>query len=230
MNLSNTEILYASLVGSKVVKSIPRLSLVQNELMKHVLPPIPFLPFKNDPDAASPSDDSLSLTAQFNKSDKYGVESQFSPFWVKRAGTADSFIPLPFEPLVSVSGKNNIIRRAPSKQGKFIGTIKEYWSQDDYEITITGVLFGENERGDFENSFPREYFERLRDYCLSPTGLEVKNNILELLNISRIAVEDFSFPFSKGENVQAYDIKAYSDFSADFLLEIESNKTAPKFS
>ena len=37
--MDNNDILFASLVGSKIVEMVPRLTQVQNELMKHVLPP-----------------------------------------------------------------------------------------------------------------------------------------------------------------------------------------------
>ncbi len=47
MSLDNQDILFASLLGNQISKSIPRFDAVQNELIKHVLPPIPFLPIKN---------------------------------------------------------------------------------------------------------------------------------------------------------------------------------------
>ena len=75
--------------------------------------------------------------------------------------------------------------------------------------------------GSVENTFPRSDFEKLKKYCTSPTGLQVRCTLFEMLGIDYIVVEDFTFPFSKGENVQAYDIKAVSDFTSEFLLEIE---------
>lgn len=218
MNLQNKEILLASLVGSTAAKSIPRLAVVQNEMMKHVVPPIPFLPFKRDENVAEvKSSDSW----EGWRADRSIIDRQFAPLSLRRAGTDDEFYTLPYEAMISVSAKNNIVKRSIAKAPHFVGTIKEHWSQDDYVITITGILFGENERGVFSETFPRTDFEKLRDYCISPTGLEVRCDLLQLLGINNIVVEEFSFPFSKGENVQAYDIKALSDFSADFLLEIE---------
>ena len=42
---------------------------------------------------------------------------------------------------------------------------------------------------------------------------------LQLLGINRIVIEEMSFPFTKGENVQAYEISALSDFDFNLLLE-----------
>lgn len=230
MTFSDKDILVASLIGSKAVEAVPRLAVVENYMEKHVGIPIPFLPFKNKVEVGSrrseDEDDNPQADSRPNeltkwKANKSNVDGQFFPFSVKRAGTKDPFYTLPYEPLISISGKNNIVKRSIAKAPNFIGTVKEHWSQDDYSITITGMLFGSNEIGAPQNTFPREDFEKLREYCTSPTGLEVQCEPLQLLGINNIVIEDFSFPFSKGENVQAYDIKATSDFSADFLLEIK---------
>lgn len=218
--MDNRDILLASMIGSKAVERIPRLATVQNELMKHVLPTdTRKLPFTNtDKIEKSLSDQYHELTWVANQQDVY---SQFFPLRIKRAGTSDSWRTLPYEPLISISGKNNIVKRSVAKAPNFIGTIKEHWSQDDYEITITGTLFGENEIGSYQEAYPIEWFERLRDYCTSPTGLEVECDLFQMLSIKNIVVESFNFPFTKGENVQMYDIKAVSDFSAEFLLELD---------
>ena len=49
MEFNEKSILFASLLGSKVAQQIPRFETVQNEIGKRVLPPISFLPFKNNP-------------------------------------------------------------------------------------------------------------------------------------------------------------------------------------
>lgn len=217
MELGDKDILLASLLGSKIMEQVPRLAVVENEMSKiPQLMSAPFLPFQNKITVEQP----ISFEADswnFNKSSM----QQFAPISIRRVGDNGSFYTLPYEPFISISGKNKIVKRSIAKAPNFVGTVKEHWSQDDYEITITGTLFGSREIGSFEESFPRADFEKLRDYCISPTGLEVRCDLLQLLGINHIVVEDFNFPFSKGENVQAYDIKAVSDFSAEFLLEIE---------
>lgn len=216
MSFTNKDILLASLLGSKAVEQIPRLAAVENELAKHVGIPIPIIPFRN----VETFD-----VKEYNIQNRqwladYGA-AQFVPLRLRRSGTEEDWFELPYEPLISVSGSNIIAKRKVAKAPGFIGTVKEYWAQDDYEITITGALYGREEIGDFAECFPREDFERLKNYCISPSGLDVDCPLLEILDIRHIVVESFEFPFSKGENVQGYTIKALSDFSAEFLIEQE---------
>ena len=44
--------------------------------------------------------------------------------------------------MISLQGQNIIVRRHVNK-GAVKGTIKERWSQDDYTISIEGILIGE---------------------------------------------------------------------------------------
>ena len=212
------EILFSALVGSKVADSIPRFKVVQNELEKQVLPPIPFIGRLNEVDV---SKNSMQITSRNWQRTEPNIDNQFFPLSFRRKIKGEPWYTLPFEPLISISGKNEIIKRKVAKNVDFIGTIKERWSQDDFSITITGTLIGVNDRGTVQDTFPREDFEQLRDYLFAPEGIEVNCEPLQLLGINAIVVEDVTFPFTKGENVQAYEIKALSDFTAEFLLEIE---------
>ena len=221
MILTKAETLFASLVGTKVAESMPRFQAVQDYTMKRELPKIPFLPVREQKSEIVKSNAEFDEAVSLWKSDFPNIEGQFFPLSFKRIGTQDPFYTLPYEPLITISGSNEIVKRKPAKAHGFIGTIKERWSQNDYEITITGSIFGEDMIGKPEDAFPREDFEKLRDYMTHPQGLEVLCEPLQLLGINAIVVEDFIFPFTKGENVQAYEISALSDFSAEFLLEIE---------
>lgn len=214
------EILLASLLGSEVVKSASRVTAVENELMKNVRPGVPFLPFKNSSDVSDKRGEEMTKFRIW-EADIQPEDRQFFPVYIKRPDDSSFFL-LPYEPMVSVTGKNNIVKRSIAKASNFIGTIKEHWSQDDYQFNITGLLFGENENSNnYQEAFPRQYFEDLKRYCTSPQGLIVQSPIFEMLGVDRIVVEDFNFPFTKGNNVQGYNIKAVSDYSAEFLLEIE---------
>ena len=67
-----------------------------------------------------------------------------APLSVKLESEAEWWM-LPFDPVISVTGKNIIIRRNVLKaDSNRRGSIKEIWSQDDYEINIAGVLIGED--------------------------------------------------------------------------------------
>jgi hypothetical protein len=220
IKFNENSILAASLLGSKVLEQIPRFEKVENELMKHVLPPISFLPFLNTTQVKNP---------QFNEADVWEADKplsedqQFFPFSFE--GDDGVRYLLPYEPLISINGKNTIIRRNVAKwktsSGVALGgSIKERWNQADYEITITGALYGSIISGSIEDCFPRADFEKLRSFMTAPRALKVYSPPLELLGINRIVIESFSFPFSKGEDVQAYEIKAFSDFDHKLLLDI----------
>lgn len=208
--MNNQDILFAGLMGSKALETLGRLEIVQNELGKHVLPAIPFLPFQN---------------MYLNKQDTpLAEEHQFFPVSFS-FGNSETRWTFPYEPMVSVSGGNNIVQRNVSKQIKEIGgslqtgTIKERWSQKDYEITITGVLFGDLMKGKPEDCYPTALMTKLMQYLTKSKEITIYCELLNVLGILKIVITDFSFPFTKGENVQSYEIKALSDFNYDLLLE-----------
>lgn len=221
--MDNNDILFASLVGSKIVEMVPRLTQVQNELMKHVLPPLPFLPFQNSERVAQ-IEENNEIKYTWEQGDKLSEEQQFFPLSLS-IDQGKNWFRLPYEPLISISGKNVIAKRRVAKFNteatkNLTGSIKERWSQDDYEITITGVLMGSHLRGKVEDCFPKKDFEDLKRVLTSAKQISVKCSPFELLGINYIVIDDFSFPFTKGENVQAYEIKACSDFDYKLLMEI----------
>lgn len=223
MSFNTKTILLASLLGSKLSESLPRLAVVQNELQKHVLPPIPFLPETNENGVDTPR--SFSLNTPLWQADSPNISGQFFPLSFRRktdGGTSsEPWYTFPYEPLISIEGKNDIVKRKIAKANGFVGTVKERFSQDDYTITITGSLIGLKLIGTYDECFPRQDFERLRDYCICPGGIEVRCEPLQLLGINSLVVEEFTFPFTKGENVQAYELHCLSDFTSELLLEIE---------
>ena len=225
--MGNQEILFASLVGSKIVKMVPRLDQVQNEILKYVIPPVPGLPFRNTDGVESTLSSSLDYGfPETWQADKPLTEAkQFFPLSLS-VDQGKSWFLLPYEPMINISGKNNVIMRNVAKwnqenDGKLSGTIKERWSQDDYQITITGALMGSILRGSVEDCFPKADFQKLKEVLTYSKEVWVKCPPLELLDIHKIVILDFTFPFTKGENVQAYDIKAVSDFSYNLLLRTD---------
>jgi hypothetical protein len=214
----NEKVFYASLFGTKIAEQIPRFQKLENQIELHVLPVVPFLPIKNKIEINEESFDGKFKEWQATPSN---IAGQYFPLAIRKKGTNDPYYTLPYEPMISITGKNELIKKTPSKFNNFIGSVKERWAQGDYEITITGTLIGANQIGNYENCYPRADFEKLRDYITSPQGIQVECELFQLLGITTIVVEDFSFPFSKGENVQAYEIKCCSDFTQELLLEIE---------
>lgn len=121
---------------------------------------------------------------------------------------------MPWEPVITVKGKNVITRRRVAKAEKR-GTVKEYWTQDDYEINIQGMVM------DYfnEQRYPADDMEMLRRICEARQSLRVNCDLLELFGIQQIVIEDFDFPFTKGENAQGYVLNAYSDDLFDLLID-----------
>lgn len=221
MAFTNRDILFASIVGSRFGSNPNSFKLVQNELMKHVGPVVQFLPFPPEPRVPKVEGEALE---NLWKADAPKAEGeQFFPLSFS-VGDGNRYL-LPYEPMVNISGKNEIVRRniakAKTESGVILGgSVKERWTRGDFDITITGALFGSIETGNVEDCFPREDFEKLRDFMTAAKSISVFCEPLQLLGINQFVIEDFSFPFTKGENVQAYEIKGYSDFDYKLLLDI----------
>ncbi len=155
----------------------------------------------------------LSNYDKISRKPSIGHLPQIFPLRMKLEQDID-FWELPFEPVISIKGKNVIVRRAVAKS-KQRGTIKEYWTQDDYEITIVGYFINDEEA----NAYPTRQVERLRQICESGLVVQVQCEILSTFGITQMVIEDWDIPFTKGENIQAFALKCYSDDAFDLLVE-----------
>ena len=147
---------------------------------------------------------------------------------VQKGNHVEMFLPLslrlpdggwwtfPIEPLISISGKNIIVRRNVAKSERR-GTIKERWSEDDLMINIQGTLVDPDEK-----TYPAQELALLYQAITQRKAIGVKNELLQLLNVHQIVIEPYSFPFSKGENVQNYSIDAYSDDLYELFIEVKN--------
>lgn len=140
-----------------------------------------------------------------------GVVHSQMPMTLFAMNSQERFL-LPFEPLVSVIGKNVIARRKVAK-AKESGTIKERWSRDDYEVTIQGVLTSEDRR-----KYPSGYMRKLLDLFQQRQAVEVEQAVLAVFGIRFLAIESVNFPHTKGVENQNYEIKAYSDTPINLLI------------
>lgn len=122
----------------------------------------------------------------------------------------------PIEPLISISGKNTIVKRSVAKSERR-GTIKERWAEDDLKIIINGKL----EHSDLY-TYPAEKLSELRQIITQRKAIEVKNELLQLLDVHQIVVETYSLPFSKGENIQNFSLEAYSDDLYELFIEVKN--------
>lgn len=120
---------------------------------------------------------------------------------------------LPMEPMVSLTGRNIITRRHVNK-GRVRGSIKERWAQDDYSITVEGILMG------MDGKYPEDDVARLRGFC-EAAHVEVLNPLLEIFGISHMVIESWDIPFTSGTANQNYTLKAQSDDIYKLLLTRE---------
>ncbi|ASZ11098.1 hypothetical protein KTO58_19745 [Chitinophaga pendula] len=142
----------------------------------------------------------------------------FMPLSIKLASEPDSsYWTFPCEPIISLNGKNVVVRRSVAKSEKR-GTVKERWSHDDYTISIQGVIINYKN----EKVYPREEVNRLRMYMEAREAISVKCELLEIFGINQMAIETFDIPFTKGEYVQGYSITAYSDDAPQLLIKLDN--------
>lgn len=101
MKLTNEDILIGSLLGSTVVEQIPRFEAVQNELSKHVLPPINFLPIRSTNSNVSAVNDDRDLELWMEEK-QISEENQFFPFSF-RSSKDENWWLLPWEPMINIA-------------------------------------------------------------------------------------------------------------------------------
>lgn len=120
----------------------------------------------------------------------------------------------PNEPMVSVSGGHTLIRRCVSK-GSVRGTVKERWAQDDYTVSIEGILTSQ------DGSYPSADVAKLRSFC-EAGYVRCLSPLLEVFGIAHLAIESWDIPFTSGSANQNFSIKAYSDDIYKLLLAQDS--------
>lgn len=143
-----------------------------------------------------------------------GVPMQ-CPLWMRLEG--DEWWLLPYEPIITINGKNVIAKKQVAK-GKVRGSIKERWSQDDYQISISGILMNPKDTG-----YPDEDVKALKRLC-EAAKVQVMCPLFEIFSIDQIVIESFDFPFTSGPFNQAYTIGAVSDDIYKLLLREEDLK------
>tara|TARA_R110002020_G_scaffold72109_1_gene185565 strand:+ start:1585 stop:2229 length:645 start_codon:yes stop_codon:yes gene_type:complete len=107
--------------------------------------------------------------------------------------------------LIDVSQQKQIVKT--NIQG-VSGTVKEYISKGDYQITIRGALVSES-----SVRYPEEEVSQLTEYLEAETSIGVASRFLDdIFNIQNIVVESFNFPQVEGtQNVQLFEVSAISD-------------------
>jgi len=122
--------------------------------------------------------------------------------------------------LTQVSMVKNIITTPINGRN---GTVKEYISDGDYNISIFGSIVGENvgdlnsdvenaEIQDIGNFFPEVDVARLQTILTVPDAITLTSDFLSIFNISTCVVVDFNIPQKEAtRNMQPFQINLLSD-------------------
>ena len=87
------------------------------------------------------------------------------------------------------------------------GSVKEYYSLDDYNIEISGSITDEN-----ATRYPMEQVNTLIKVCELAEAMEVSSPFLEMFNIYNAVIYNYKFDQKAGyQNQQFFHLKMYSD-------------------
>lgn len=159
----------------------------------------------------------LSLAAPVKvESTQFGTPQVMWLKWKLSSQTKNDWWLLPIEPLITVNGKNVLVKRNVAKSS-LRGTIKERWMQDDYSISIQGLF---TRKDSYE--YPSSDLKKLRDLCEAKEPIDVLCPLFEELGITRIVIESYDIPFTKGEENQNWQVNALSDDDWQLLINIDN--------
>ena len=92
------------------------------------------------------------------------------------------------------------------------GTVKEYIGMDDYQVTINGIIVGEN------RVYPKSVVLQLKAVLDAPVPVPVVSDFLNNLGVFNIVVNDYAFPqVAGGQSKQDFSINAISDTPVEIL-------------
>jgi hypothetical protein len=186
-------------------------------MSKRYIPRIPFLPLRDqDRIAQQKYNDDFTIN---EVEAPVPEDQQFFPLSFSFTENGVKWL-FPYEPMITFGSGNNIVKRNVAKQNSLLGgTIKERWSRKDFDISVTGVLMGKITTGLAEDTYPKRDLQLLFEYLSFAKEIYIFCHPLEAVGIIKVVVEDFTFPFTKGENVQAYDLKLTSDSVYSLLVK-----------
>ncbi|KKN36712.1 hypothetical protein LCGC14_0771000 [marine sediment metagenome] len=119
--------------------------------------------------------------------------------------------------IIEVSQSKNIITTAI--QGRN-GTVKEFVSDGDFAITLTGVIIGRNEGGevkDIGNVYPTDDVKKLVTICKVPDVLTLTSAFLnDVFGINEVVITDYNIPQREASrDMQPFQISMLSDVPID---------------
>lgn len=110
--------------------------------------------------------------------------------------------------IIDVTNDRNIVTTAVSGRN---GTVKEYMSDGDYQIKITGNLINP-----LANIPPDEMVRKLHAFCKAQKEISVTSSILYYLDITAMVITKYSFKMVPGyRNVIDFELTCLSDLDPD---------------
>lgn len=122
------------------------------------------------------------------------------------------------ECIISINQEKNIVVTA--LQGRN-GTIKEYISDGDYQISIIAAVSNYKEKGDeYQASFeyPEDKVRQLVELLQLPETLTVQSDFLDAFGIKSAVVTGFSLEQETHSNRQSFQIQMLSDLPYEIKL------------
>ena len=108
------------------------------------------------------------------------------------------------EVIFNVSQSKNIV--ATAVQGRN-GTVKEYVSDGDYQVGITGVMIGSG-----SDIYPEDQMIALTEILKAPVSVKIESEFLSFFDIEEITIVSYSMAQARGSrNQQPFSITALSD-------------------
>ena len=151
--------------------------------------------------------------------------------YVDQFGVTKTFTPVRFhECTFQIAQTKNIV--TTPLQG-YNGTIKEYMSDGDFEISIDGVLSGIfnpiTRSFSKSSSYPENYVQDMVRALKVPAAIPVSNNILStIFGVNYVVVKSYSFPRNTaGMNYQSFKLDLISDRPIEIILtegDLENNQ------
>lgn len=113
---------------------------------------------------------------------------------------------------IEVTMIKNIVRTPISGRN---GTVKEYMSDGDYDISITGMLVS-----DYPDSFPQDQVDLLKAYCDANVPIAVSSNRLSTYGIKSIVITDYTFKQTEGmRNVVPFELLCISEIPYELQIK-----------
>jgi hypothetical protein len=150
------------------------------------------------------------------ENDKDTFPSQFfgTPMWDNLVIDSDDLKLRIDMVLLTVSQTKNIVKTALNGVD---GTVKEFISDGDYNIQISGGLFGLN------NQYPEDEVAKLITILKKKTNIRVQSQFLQRFDIDDIVVENYKMEAKEAQgNAQFFEISAVSDTPQELIMSAKN--------